>query len=522
MNGLSVHEMIHGVLANQDAKLEKRAAAKGGGAKNPELQVKTAAATNDTEEFLKVAKACDFLAENLHIVVDKRTPQEKLAEYMSIRDQLAKVAEDPPMTPPMDSGGTNIGGPGTALQATPNTTTGESLKPGESGQATPAHQSPASTAPGEKVTDADAPTALPTNKDMQMAEQPIDVLKQAGYGEAEIAEQQRTARGAGRIAAAGGALSGGVAGASSGGGIPARVAKGALGAALGAGVAYPVGYGVTRVGNRISRAAGGEGKKEEPKKEKEGSAQDRVREKFSKALLGKFAEDALFPAQISAGTTPILQSAEGANPAQMQGTEVFEGTPRETAPTDYQGAGRDLIASNEAAINYTKGEAKSPQKKPLAELLTEPAMSSAHDSVLNQSFDSTSQAGVKISSARELLKKAAASSPELKSLIDAHIKQAMDDVPPPGQELAAAAPGEGGEAEALGGSVAPEVSDEALAAAAEGVTVEELAAAQELLAMQAGQAGAAEEAAAEQMAEQVPQEGPEMVNPAPDQAPAQV
>jgi hypothetical protein len=59
-----------------------------------------------------------------------------------------------------------------------------------------------------------------------------------------------------------------------------------------------------------------------------------------------------------------------------------------------------MIASNEAAINYTKGEAKANPKSDVAQVLNEPPLSAAHDKVLQQAFDATGRAGVKISSAQ--------------------------------------------------------------------------------------------------------------------------
>jgi hypothetical protein len=59
---------------------------------------------------------------------------------------------------------------------------------------------------------------------------------------------------------------------------------------------------------------------------------------------------------------------------------------------------RCLVGSNEAAINYQKREAKAPVKAQLAKVLTEPALSAAHDRTLEQAFDNTGKAGVKIAS----------------------------------------------------------------------------------------------------------------------------
>jgi hypothetical protein len=98
----------------------------------------------------------------------------------------------------------------------------------------------------------------------------------------------------------------------------------------------------------------------------------------------KQAEDAINPAKISAGAAvPPDTSASGESGGAPAG-----GQPQ--GPTS-------LIGSNEAAINYTKGQAKAPVKPQLAKVLTEPALSAAHDKTLNQAFDHTGQAGVKIS-----------------------------------------------------------------------------------------------------------------------------
>jgi hypothetical protein len=193
----------------------------------------------------------------------------------------------------------------------------------------------------------------------------------------------------------------------------------------------------------------------------------------------KQAEDALFPAQISAGTEPVLQSAAGAPSCQSQGTEAGEGTPRETAPNTGEGSGRQFLSDNDAARNMTKGQAKSQNKGPLAELLTEPALSAAHDTVLQQSLDNTSSAGVKISAARELIRRHMAASPSNALKVANLVKKAMgeegiEDTP----EAAPVPPGdEGGEDLPM-----EPPSDAAMEAASAGVTPEELEAAQMLLA----------------------------------------
>lgn len=81
--------------------------------------------------------------------------------------------------------------------------------------------------------------------------------------------------------------------------------------------------------------------------------------------------------------------------------------------------GRQLISSNKAPVSATKREAKSPRKKELAEVLTEPAFSAAHDSKLKENLKNTGVAkigqdlrsatkgGVKTAAARAFLKKVA-------------------------------------------------------------------------------------------------------------------
>jgi hypothetical protein len=101
----------------------------------------------------------------------------------------------------------------------------------------------------------------------------------------------------------------------------------------------------------------------------------------------KTAEDAINPAHITAGAAvPPDTSASGESGGAPAG-----GQPQ--GPTG-------LIGSNEAAINYTKREAKAHVKPELGKVLTEPALSAAHDSTLGKVLSHTSQAGVKISQAQ--------------------------------------------------------------------------------------------------------------------------
>lgn len=69
--------------------------------------------------------------------------------------------------------------------------------------------------------------------------------------------------------------------------------------------------------------------------------------------------------------------------------------------------GRELIASNSAVVNAKKVQAKAPQKKLMSQVLTEPALSQAHDSKVHENLRNATKGGVKIAAARELLKKVA-------------------------------------------------------------------------------------------------------------------
>lgn len=109
--------------------------------------------------------------------------------------------------------------------------------------------------------------------------------------------------------------------------------------------------------------------------------------------MTKAAEDAINPAQISAGAAVPPETSAAGEPG---------GAPAGGQPQGPTG----LVASNEAAINYTKGQAKAQVKPQLSAVLTEPALSAAHDSTLGKAFENTGAAGVKISSARALAARA--------------------------------------------------------------------------------------------------------------------
>ena len=502
----SVFEMVGEVLQESREKLEKEASA---APENPPVSFEDSAGSSEKiagqytfEDLDKISAACDHLADNLHLVVDDRTPQEKLAEYALIHQALTKKAFEggdqahqtqeanpdsvTPTNPPLDSGGVNPGGPSSAMAAEETNTPGESLDAGESGQATPGNSPDKVTVPSEKPNPLDAANAMETNKEMMMPEQPEDVLKQSA------AIRKRQVMAALRKEAQGGAV-GNLFGAVFKGGRQA-VQKGTR--ALGKGrmasesalKSMPTGV------VRKTSPSTAFGSLNFPKRAGVERLAAVMQQKVAQAKA-KLAEDALFPAQISSGTEPLLQSNPGTPSALMQGSEVGVNTPRQTAPTTGEASGRQHLQSNESAINMTKGPAKKPNVvAAMNELLTEPAMSSAHDKTLQQSLDNASGAGVKISAARELIERFANQSPEHRHYVDALIKKAEG-------EEAAAALGADSEVppeaavppEAEGGELP--VSEEALAAAAAGVSPEDLAEAKVLLDAAAEQVAAADAAA---------------------------
>lgn len=112
----------------------------------------------------------------------------------------------------------------------------------------------------------------------------------------------------------------------------------------------------------------------------------------------KQAEDAINPAHISAGPAVPPETSASGQPG---------GAPAGGQP----GPGTQMVDSNQAATNYTKGQAKAGPKADMKKWFSEPALTSQTDSTLRAAFDSTPQAGtkfgsagsVKVASARALL-----------------------------------------------------------------------------------------------------------------------
>lgn len=138
--------------------------------------------------------------------------------------------------------------------------------------------------------------------------------------------------------------------------------------------------GVDLLKEEVEKMAGGFGKDEKGKKDEKKEEKDNKEKKSSSEaaeyILAKISEAAHLGGE------------------HKQGGETLSST----APVP-SNPGRQLISSNAAPKAATKREAKAPRKKELAEVLTEPAMSAAHDSKVQENLRSASKGGVKIAAA---------------------------------------------------------------------------------------------------------------------------
>jgi hypothetical protein len=117
-------------------------------------------------------------------------------------------------------------------------------------------------------------------------------------------------------------------------------------------------------------------------------------------IMAKMGADANNPASIKASHNDVPPPA----------TQAEEGVPSQPGEVSKQ---KSMIASNEAAKNYSKQQAKAVPKARMGEVLSEPAQKKSTDPVLHENLDAASGAGVKLSSvekaaaARSLLQKIA-------------------------------------------------------------------------------------------------------------------
>jgi hypothetical protein len=108
-----------------------------------------------------------------------------------------------------------------------------------------------------------------------------------------------------------------------------------------------------------------------------------------RGILTKKAEDALSPASVQAANKDVPPDASASE----------EGVPPQPAEVNKQ---EQMVASNQAAIDATKQQAKAVPKERMGEVLDEPAQKKSTDSVLHENLQATPQAGVKLSSVEKV------------------------------------------------------------------------------------------------------------------------
>lgn len=349
---------------------------------NQKLAVQVEAARQERQKTASAAPAARLDLTG-HVATEVCT---KLAEALAfVERELLKEAD-------YDTGPGK--GPG-ALEVMQATSSETNIDAGETGQATGKNQPPQTPSlQPEQVQQGNAGTGLQTNDNTMLPGYPADGPIKNGSAALEERNRERM-----KSASLKGVLSGSQAREAVGKFRQARSnlavaaknrAPGAITGAIAKDVKEHGGKALKEVGKTVgayggAAAAAGAGAMALKGKKKESS----VPVALIRGLVKK-AEDAINPAQIS--------SPANVDPAEPPPGAAAAGEQVPSEPGDVTSQKR-LIASNEAAINYTKGEAKADPKKDVNQVLTEPALSSATDKVLAQAFDATGRAGVKISSA---------------------------------------------------------------------------------------------------------------------------
>jgi hypothetical protein len=123
-------------------------------------------------------------------------------------------------------------------------------------------------------------------------------------------------------------------------------------------------------------------------------------------ILLKLAGEDVFPAKINGGGTTSPLAGKG----QLRSMKAGDEPPKASGgPTgDFGNQSRKHIASIGAAIDYTKKDAKGPQKTQVKQLLEEPMQSKAHDSKVHENLRNADKGGVKIAAVKNLFAKIAA------------------------------------------------------------------------------------------------------------------
>lgn len=466
----SVYEMVSQMIGDSKEKLA---------AQNHRSQAQTTPQAAPSQMSsgavspVKVASALEYLADNINLVVDTRSPREKLAEYSAIVDGLRKQAMDqgphqmqralashqPPTNPPLVEQQPGAGN--NQLLNVEAVEQGPAIEPGSTGSAPPQYTSPRAVQPGESAYPGDqAGTALPTDYG--------HVPGGGAEGIKKIAQQRART-------------------------LTQMVARGELSEKTAAflikqdqiKLAQKLNPTLAENAKRVREAQKPSPGAEVPANLVKKAQATGVPPHLAKTLLKKLAADES-GVSISSGTTPVLQTAMGADSAQSQGRPTGEQVP----PMKGSDQGRAFIQSNEAAINATKRDLKTARTRAeMSKHLNNPAFDAGADNVLQQSLVNASSSGVKIAAATAMLQKWASESPEKAAKLQAAIskvKMANEMMGYEGETVESPMPGEAGDpALAMEGDGVPPVSDTAIAAAAAGVDPDELALA-ELMLLQQG------------------------------------
>lgn len=137
-----------------------------------------------------------------------------------------------------------------------------------------------------------------------------------------------------------------------------------------------------------------------------GLSKEKIAAELRKSVMKKLAGEDVMKANIEAEASANPLAGMG----QLETFDASKAAPNQAGDASGGGFGnqaRRLIASNSAAIDATKRDAKGPVKSQLSEVLDEPALSSSTDPVLENNLQNTGNAGVKIAGVRAALEKVA-------------------------------------------------------------------------------------------------------------------
>lgn len=170
------------------------------------------------------------------------------------------------------------------------------------------------------------------------------------------------------------------------------------------GLTGPAGGGVSLMKNDLDRAPGGSGHQQTALPGGPALKTAAPYELIMRFAKEKRAEDALNPAQVSAGRTtpPDTRESGQAGPPSPQGSS--------------------MVGSSQSVTNLTRRDAKAGPKADMRAYVDQPALSAEHDHILQNAFSHTGQAGAKIAaadSAQAAIKTAAAR---------AYLERLVDDV----------------------------------------------------------------------------------------------